>query len=538
VLRPGVLRIGIGTSWSFANDRFGRDGTPTEGKLEPLGADFTRDSLAARFFGQLAPLRTSLQSLTGASVAPLTLGRLRVSSNLSTYTAPITVELGLLKRLQIGVVVPYIKTRNDISVFANNVPGSANVGLNPGLSIDAVKNTNGAVVSEVTAAASRLAGELTRCLQNSDPTCSAINANRAAAGALVTQANVAATDISSIYGTTTSPGALFAPLGGSAIQQAVEARLASLATSFKSFLGDPTSGTSWISGKPVPAALAAYTDFQRLLSEPDFGISGVPLESVERSHLGDVSVGAKLLLFDGIGPPQAEARPGLHLRLAAAVHYRLATAQVETADDFADVGTGDKQPDVDAQGFADVQFGRRVWMSVVGRYSQQRADRIEMRITDLPGDPFPALYRRQEVQRNLGDVTEFEITPRWVPNDYFAFAGSYRVRRKGEDAYTGIFSVTDVNGDVTEINAATLGTATEQQEQAASGAFTYSTVRAFERGRARWPLEVTFSRSQVLTGTNALPKWSVTTVALRYYSVLFGAAMRPPRPPRRGRLGA
>jgi hypothetical protein len=233
VLRPGVLRIGVGTSWSFANDRFGRDGTPTEGKLEPLGSDFTIDSLSARFFGQLTPLRTSLQTLTGASVSPLTLGRLRVSSNLSSYTAPITVELGLLKRLQIGILVPYIKTRNDITVFANNVPGSANVGLNPSLSIDNVKNTNGAVVAEVTTAATRLSEELTRCLQSSDPSCAAINADRAAAAALVTQANVAAATLASVYGTTTTPGALFAPLGGSAIQQSVEARGATRAPSVK-----------------------------------------------------------------------------------------------------------------------------------------------------------------------------------------------------------------------------------------------------------------------------------------------------------------
>jgi hypothetical protein len=288
-----------------------------------------------------------------------------------------------------------------------------------------------------------------------------------------------------------------------------------------------------VTGKPVPATMMAYTDFQKILTDSAFGILAVPLESVTRGHLGDIAVGAKLLLFDGFGAWRDAAHPpgGMHARLATSVYYRLPIAQIESADNFADIGTGDRQPDVDVRAFADILFSRRFWTSFIARYSVQLADHPDMRITDTPGDPFPAAYRRQTVQRDLGDVVEGEVTPRWTPSDYFAFGATYRFRHKAKDVYKGTFTVTDLTGATRELDAATLGIATAQDEQDLAFAVSYSSVLAWQRGRARWPLEVTLSRSQVLTGINALPRWTVTSITMRYYSRLFGAGLgRQSRP--------
>jgi hypothetical protein len=531
VLRRGELRVGVRTEWSFANERFGREGTANTAKPEPLGTDFTR-TLDGDVFEDLAPIRASLAGLLGAPVDPLSAGSLRTTMDHGIVTTPFTVDVGLTNRLTLAIVAPYIKNKNDVTVYANSPQASANVGLNPGVLLASAKTANGLVVTQLTAAATRLGNELTRCTNNPDPACAAINADRTGAAALFAQASSAASTIGRIYGTTTVRGSPFAPLGTSPLQRSVNARLAAIATAFGTFLGSPTTLQTWIDARPAGSALMAYDDFQRAIADSALGIAGVPLESVERSHLSDISVGGKVLLFDSTRPTHGVTEGGEHpgLRLSASALYRMAVAQRESPDDFADVGTGDGQPDVEVAAYADAIVSRRFWASVVARYAVQRADVLPLRIAANPGDPFPALYRRQTVQRDLGDALSIDVTPRYSPNDILTFAGTYRWWHKGSDAYSGTFTATDRTGASVSLDASALNTATSQQEQRIGGAVTYSTLAAWQRGKTRWPLEVTVLRWQAVSGSNAVTKYTTTAVGLRYYSSLFGAPLRPPRP--------
>lgn len=531
VLRRGEMRVGIQTGWSFANERFGREGTANAGRPEPLGTDYSR-VLGASAFEQLTPLRASLTGLLGTNADELTAGTLRTTMDLAVVTTPFSVDVGLTNRLMLAIVAPYVKTRMDVTVFANTPPGTANVGLNPGLFVATARTTNGLVVSQLTAAATKLNSELTRCVQNVDPACAAINADRSAAAALAAQATGAATTIGHIYGTASVRGSTFAPLGASALQGAVNARLAAMATQFGTLLGAPPALQSWIDARPVGSNLMAYDDFQTAISDTTLGIAGVPLESVERSHLGDVSIGGKYLLFDSTQPVAgaAGATERTGARLAVSALYRISNAQVESPDDFADVGTGDRQADVEVAAYADAVFSRRLQASIVARYALQQADELPMRIAANPGDPFPPLYRRHVVQRNLGDVISVEVSPRYSPNDVLTIAGTYRYWHKGADAYSGTFPATDLSGATVSLDASALNTATTQQEQRVGASVAYSTVAAWQRGRAKWPLEVTLLRWQSLTGSNAITKFTTTAVGLRYYSSLFGAPRRPARP--------
>jgi len=534
VLRRGEMRVGIQTGWSFANERFGRVGTTNAGQPEPLGSDYSR-LLGATAFEQLTPLQASLSGFLGTTADELSAGTLRTSMDLGVVTTPFSIDVGLTNRLMLAIVAPYVKTRMDVSVFANTPPGTANVGLNPGLFVTTAKTTNGQVVSQLTAAVTKLNSELTRCAQSLDATCSAINADRAAAAALAAQATGAATTIGRIYGTVSVRGSAFAPLGTSTLQGAVNARLAALATQFGALLGDPPTLQSWIDARPVGSNLLAYDDFQTAISDTSLGISAVPLESVERSHLGDISIGGKYLLFDSTHPVggavSGAERTGA--RVAVSALYRISNAQVESPDDFADVGTGDRQPDVEVAAYADALFTRRLQMSIVARYALQQADELPLRIAANPGDPFSPLYRRHVVQRNLGDVMSLEVTPRYSPNDVLTVAATYRYWHKGADNYSGTFPATDLSGASVTLDASALNAATTQQEQRLGASVAYSTLAAWQRGRAKWPVEVTLLRWQSLTGSNAITKFTTTAIGLRYYSSLFGAPLRParPRPP-------
>jgi hypothetical protein len=242
-------------------------------------------------------------------------------------------------------------------------------------------------------------------------------------------------------------------------------------------------------------------------------------------------VGAKVLLLDTFGgAARARAhRQGFGMRVALGGLARLGTAQLERPDDIFDIGTGDAQPDLEGNGAIDLVLGRRFWGSVVGRYGVQLADEQSFRIPDVARNPFILKYREQTVSRDLGDYIEIEASPRFVYNDYLSFSANWLYRRKGEDKYSGTFTTDDPAGQPVTLDASVLGAGTDQTEQRVGGGASFSTLRAYDRGRSRLPLEIQLSHWQSISGTGYAPKQFTTQVQVRYYTRIFGAPLRPPR---------
>ncbi len=529
----GTLRAGISTSWTHANERFRRSGT----NVETLGADFTRDSLGPAAIPLLGSLRTPLQSLTGLANPPLSLGRLHVDLEATAYVTPITLEYGVTSRLSLGVVVPYVKTRAEILANMNPNGPEGTLGLNPAYAVVGARTTNSQVVTQLQAAAMQVESELARCLNDTSASCMAINADRQAAADLATTATSTAGLIAAIYGTDVAKGSPFAPVGHTVLQTAVETRLTNMDAQFLALLGAPTGGgAAWIGARPVGAPPLAYAGLQHMLTDSAVGIAGVPLTDIERSHIGDIEVGGKLVLFDTFGSASVGAPPrGLGARAAIAASVRLATAQHDTPNDFADIGTGDRQNDVEVRGYLDLLAGHRWWASLIGRYGVQRPDRLTLRVPAVVGEPFPPLASEREVGRDLGDYMEVEVAPRWAPNDALSFSADYRYRSKQADRYTGApFDIPDLAGGSITLLPALLGQFTAQKEQRVGVALTFSTVRQYELHRAPWPLEVSLFHTQVLAG-QGVPKTFATAVSLRLYHSLFGSDRRAPA--RRGAVG-
>ena len=82
-------------------------------------------------------------------------------------------------------------------------------------------------------------------------------------------------------------------------------------------------------------------------------------------------------------------------------------------------------------------------------------------------------------------------------NDYLSLSANWRYRRKGEDKYTGTFTTEDPTGQPVTLDASILGVGTEQKEQRIGGGASFSTLRAFDPGASRLPLEVQFSHWQI-----------------------------------------
>lgn len=506
----GVLRAGVAPRFATWRERFDDHGT-----RGPLGAAFTLDSLGAAQVPFVAGLQAPLATLTGLASPALSLGTLATSLEVTEVTTAVSLDYGLTSRVGLSMVVPYVK--NHVYVTANPNAGTpaATIGVNPASLFPGARSTNESVFGSLGSAATALTSELARCAGSMDPTCSAVNADRPGAQALVQLAGLVSTALAQVYGTATVSGNAFAPVAGSAIHAAVDARLADLNTRFRAFLGAPVSG-EWVNGRPVAAPPMGAADLASVLGDAAFGIAARPFADFEHSHVGDVEIGAKVVLLDTFGPAStAPPRRAGALRIALAGLYRLPTGQLDLPGHFADLGAGQKQPDLEARAFADLAVGPRLWTSAIVRFALQQPDRLVRRITE-PGSPFPELARELEVERNLGDVLEAEVAPRFVPNDEFSFSAMYRYRRKGEDAYSGRFDVTSADGTALSLDAAAMNAGTDATEQMFGFAVTYSTIRGHAKRLARLPVEVSYSHTIVLSGQN-VPRVQANAIGVRIY---------------------
>ena len=522
VLQRGTVRVSAQATWATYNELYGPGG-----KLETLGAPLSTDSLGILQLERLLPIQTSLRSLAQLPSANVSLGPVRTDFAARIARSAIAIDFGLTSRIMLTGLLPYEHTVSEVVMDVNprnELAIRPNIGVNPALtpgSAAAIQNRG--VVDSLTRAAQVLTARLDACsAASTDPVC----ADQARARTLVNNARAFAAGVATTYGTgvDTARGQAFVPLASSTFQTAIAAQVAALNASFKTYISDVGV---WSEPAPAQAPISA-AQATTLISEE---LEVAPIGLVERSHIGDVELGAKVLLIDTFGG-LARARSPEHIRgvrVSVAGIARLGTAQVERPNDLLDVGTGDGQTDVEGTGAADIVLGRRFWGSLVARIGVQLPDDKPFRIPDVPRNPFLAAYREQTVSRDLGDYVELEASPRYVYNDYLSLSANWLYRRKSEDKYTGTFTAEDLNGKAVTLDASILGIGTKQTEQRVGGGASFSTLRAYDRGRSRLPLEVQVQHWQVVSGSGYLPKQFSTQLQVRYYIRVFGAPMRPPR---------
>jgi hypothetical protein len=530
VLPRGVFRFRTLGQWTAFNERYGLDtpGRPA-GALEPLGVDFTLDTIGVRQFPNLASLQTGLQSLTGNPNWYATLGNTQVTLRDHVAAFPFVFEAGLSKRFSIGIQIPYVSTHTATYFNVNTSGIQGNLGFNPaaaGFAAAVAQNTT--MNTQFTTAANTLEGSIAFCQANpSAPGCPGLLANQASAQALIASSRAFAGGINQIYGT--SP---FVPIVGTDAQLSIEARVAGFKALYSSFLCPPA--TPQCANNPITtngpfASQSRLTlrDAQRILTESAFGIQAAPLTSTGHSHVGDIDIGGKFSVYDSFdGSSEARMSPtGLNFRTAVGGIIRLPTGQVESPDNFVDLGTGRGATAIEGRWFSDILLGSRFWQSFILRFNKPFEDDQEMRIIDLPNEELAPLYRKQTVKRKIGSAFEFETTPRIVINNFFAISGQYVYRHKAQDHYTGTFTIpAAVTGfsDVT-LDASTLDLETETFEHRLGGGLSFSNIYSFEQGKAKIPFEVTYLHWQTVNGSGGnQPKFFTDQVQLRLYARIFG----------------
>lgn len=525
VLPRGVFRVrAIGQQGTF-DERYGVNSatgrSPRE--RESFLADLNIPSIGTLQFPNLTPVQTGLRALTGNPNYNLSLGATTATGDVRINAGSLVAELGLTKRLSFGVVVPYVATRNRVDLRVNP-EGQGNVGFNPGATDGAARQQNTQLVAQLLGAARTVEAAVGlgagACGGSALPQCQLVNGARQFAGG-----------VAGIYGANAIPaagfpgaaGSPFVPLGTSAEQQALAARVAQLRAAFGAAGAGITTAAPF--GAPTNLNLA---DAQRILTEQGFGVVAQPVGTTTQRAFGDVEVAAKYSLVNTFGhdDPNARLDPrGVNLRTALTGVFRLGTGLVDDATNFLDVPTGTGANALGLRSATDVLVGRRFWTTLALRYTAQLPDRQLVRIIDAPERVLAPVYRQQRIRRDLGDFFELEATPRVVLTDWLLVAGQYYFRDKQEDRYTGAF---DIPAAVTgfsdlRIDARTLSQETLVNEHRVGGGVSLSSVKAFTRGRARLPAELTYTVQQTVNGFGgAVPRLTLHQVQLRLYARAFG----------------
>lgn len=520
----GELRFSLPTLWKSWYERYGQ-GTPgrPNGTVEPLGVDFNFDTIGVAQFENLAPVQNSIRSLSGMPDFTASLGTSQVQVRDNVQTTPLALEMGLTSRVALSVMVPFVTATSNVNFLMNPTGFEPTLGFNPTLIAPSAAATNGNFLAQFDSASSQLFHAIATCSATPGaPGCTAINANPAAARALITSANSFASGLAQVYGGRGgATGFLFVPIAGTAAQTAIEAKVSAFRAMYAAYGNTAITGTGPIAAQ---APLTA-SDMQTVLTDSAFGVNAKPLATSVTRGIGDIEVGLKVNLFDSFHANDSArfAPKGFNVRQSIGGIYRFGTGTLPDPADFTALGTGEHTSAIQLRTFTDLLFGPHFWLSLVGSYTTQAADQLSVRIPDTPNQVILASYRQEPVQRKLGDILEIQVNPRWTINDYLSLGGQYYYRHKATDVYSGTFDVTDLAGNVVTLDAAVLGMYTEATESRLGIGATYSTVVNVRKHKSGVPFDISYFHYETTLGAlGRVPKISVDQVTMRVYQKLFG----------------
>ena len=505
----GWVRLSVLNVWERYDSWFVEGGA-----MRALGDELSTDSLGPRQLPRLAPIEGGLQTLTNNPSQRLTFGRLDVRSDARIVTTPIALEYGITRRLSLGVVVPVVQTRRTAQVRVNeratgDTAKTSNVGIMPvdGRVAQAAKNAQ--FVADLARSATTLNALLARCVQNpAAAECDPVRGKEAAAAAAAKRAADFAGAVATAYGITPTT-AVVAPLAGSALATTIDAQRLALQTQLATYVPGTVLGTL-----PTATTEFSYIDLQgragvRGLLGSELGGGLDSIATTERLGIGDVEVRARVLLLDHV---QRDSLPihGPQVRLGLAGIVRFATSRPDSATNLIDIGTGEGAG-IEVRSSLDVRSGR-VGATVSGRYATffERTVRVPLVGYPIAGFPYPQFG---EMSRTGGNVFGLDVTPRVFVGDWLAFEGMYGHEHTDAATFTGA-GASPCSACTPLPNSILPAPLTVQR---LGIGVRYSTVDAFLRRRARYPIEVIYRHLETITGDAGAPKIFRDQIQLRLY---------------------
>ena len=505
----GWFRLSVGTAWTRYDSRFGDSGS-----IRGLGDEFSTDSLGPRQLPRLAPIEGALKTLTQNAAQRLTFGRLEVRSDARIVTTPIAFEYGITRRLSLGVVVPLVQTRRSAQTRVNQRPTgdttkTSNVGIMPQSGRATQAALNATFVANLATAAQSLNALLARCARTpAAAECDPIRGRETDAAATARRASDFAGAVATGYGVTEQT-AVVAPLTGSALATTIELQRAALAAQLATYVPGTVLGTL-----PTATTEFSYIDLQGRANTPgllqsDLGGGVDSIATTERLNFGDIELRARVLLIDRV---QRDSLPmhGPQVRLGVGGIVRFATSRPDSAIDLLDIGTGEGAG-VEVRSALDVGVGR-VGATISGRYARWFARTVTSPLVGYPisGWPFPQFG---EVSRKAGNLVGIDVTPRFFASEWLAFEGQFGIEHTDSATFTGADGA-PCPACVVLSNSILPTPLTVQR---IGFGMRYSTVDAFLRRRARYPIEVSYRHLETITGDATAPKVFRDQIQLRLF---------------------
>jgi len=480
----------------------------------PLLAALATSSAGVAIFPQLVSAEAGVRTLTGQSSFALSLGALDATGEVRQSIAPLGVSVGLTRRLSLRLLVPYVESRDVSQLLLNRVGSTANVGMNPAYVAGtgaAARSANGAVLSQLDLARTRLAAEITRCALATATGCDAIRANGAAAQALLVRASATRTAIASVYGDATTGGAPVVPIANGSAQAAVRTTIATLRTDFAAF------GVTNIAEGAAPAGASTVYGpggITRIVSDTAWKLGYSRLGNTRRAGIGDIDFTASYLLFDSFQADQVRRllTPSRGVRSMLTAGWRFGTAGADRTDDPFDVPIGEGANALLVRSTTDLVLTRSFWMSATVRAVKPLSDEIAVALPFRNDANVFDAFAVGRATRSLGTRLELEVAPRLSIGQFFGFSAAYLIRRWGSDRYEG--------GDPT--SSAPLMSDYEMPSRtlhAAAFGVSFSTLASYVRGRSRFPAEVIYSHTIPVSGSGGtLPSSTSDRLELRVYT--------------------
>jgi hypothetical protein len=484
-LAPGTLRIDFTPLWSSWDHRF----QPGAAGQVPITADYTTDSLGTANLPFLSPLQDTLRMATGLGTFSLNLGHPLVALNASVRTLPIGLELGISRRLAIGVIVPIVRSRVDVSF---NLDGATarrgNVGWNPGF-LDATRD-------------SAFRGQVTRALaQLQIQATSGPDSLRAPALAAIAA-------LQPFLAMSRQP---LLPRDSTVAAESILVRLARANSAYAQLaaqyaaLGDTLPALT--AGLTLPDTPLLRDDIERLYSDPALGVAADTFGTVVRTGIGDVTAHLTYQLAEG-------ARYRGQLVLTA----RFPTGQAPSATNFLDLGTGTHQLGFEGALASDFILGQHFLVHLVGRAGGAAADQIPMRVTP-PELPIAPLSQQATIRRTPAPWFGADLAPTWMIDDAFSVRVAYSFFSQGPTRHG---YVNPGDSAAVGLPASVLDQDTGTRWIRFGGGVTFSTVGRYAKGQASLPYSVTVSYENTVSGgSGRVPQASVVHIAIRGYLRLF-----------------
>lgn len=491
----GKLRVDFhGRFESF--DRRWNDGVREEWAGDFDGRPFDRSVVPG-----LAEAESRLRNLTGLGDVGLSLGTGHATQLVNRGTAGVGGAFGLTRWLTVFATVPVVRIAAKTQVTLDGATGNAGPNAaDPVFGTAAGRAEAAAFLGALGQAAATLQARVAAGDFDADPSLKAL-----------AQQTVARADnlSSALFDLLLRPGTAspFLPRIGTPVAAALVQVVQQLQGTFAGSFG--ISGFTAL--PPLPSAAVSTDGLLAFVTSPDGPVVARPFDEIPKlSYLGDIELGAVVSLADRF----PAARYGRGIRSALETTVRLRTARLDRPDRFLDLGTGDRQPDLEVRLVTDVALGR-VGARVSAGYNLQLPGNQNRRVA--PAGQLAPAASLAAVRCDPGDELHIGARPFFRLAPFLALSASADYWRRGTDRYSYVAGQPPIEG----VDLAVLALGSRADALVLGGALGFAHSGLDRHGTMRLPLDASVRYERVArSGMGLVSDSHLVRVDLRFYTGL------------------